>query len=103
MPPVEQIKAKRAGLGLRALDMEKACPGVTLFAPQSGGGKVYLIDLEGNVSTTWRFPILPGNPGISTEKGIFFSTGKPTRTSNPFSTGKPWKAAPRLKATGTVR
>ena len=48
MPPVEQVKAKRSGVGLRACDSDRAFPGFTLFAPQSGGGKVYLIDLEGN-------------------------------------------------------
>jgi len=49
MPPAEQIKAKRAGVGLRACDHDRAFPGFTLFAPQSGGGKVYLIDIDGNV------------------------------------------------------
>ena len=63
MAAVEQIKAKRAGIGLRALDRERAWPGFTLFAPQSGGGIVYLIDLEGNVVHTWRMPYAPGNYG----------------------------------------
>ena len=54
MPPVEQIKAKRTGIGLRALDRERAFPGFTLFAPQSGGGSLFLIDLEGNIVHTWN-------------------------------------------------
>lgn len=37
MATVEQIKAKRAGTGLRAYDRNRAFPGLTLFAPQSGG------------------------------------------------------------------
>jgi len=49
---IEQLKAKRAGVGLRAWDRDLAFPGFTLFAPQSGGGKVYLIDLEGSVVHT---------------------------------------------------
>jgi hypothetical protein len=44
MATVEQIKVKRAGTGLRAYDRNRAFPGLTLFAPQSGGGKVFLID-----------------------------------------------------------
>ena len=40
MPRVEQNKLKRSGIGLRACDHERAFPGFTLFAPQSGGGKV---------------------------------------------------------------
>jgi hypothetical protein len=44
MATVEQIKAKRADTGLRAYDCNRAFPGLTLFAPKSGGGKVYLIE-----------------------------------------------------------
>jgi hypothetical protein len=54
MPPAEQIKAKRFGTGLRACDPDRAFPGFTLFAPQSGGGKVYLIDLKGEVVQSHR-------------------------------------------------
>ena len=35
-------RVKRSGVGLRACDHDRASPGFTLFAPQSGGGKVYL-------------------------------------------------------------
>jgi hypothetical protein len=58
MAAIEQIKAKRAGVGLRALDPDRAWKGFTLFAPQSGGGKVYLIDLEGKVIQPGRCLIL---------------------------------------------
>ena len=44
MAPVEQIKAKPAGTGLRAYNRNRAFLGLTLFGPKSGGGKVYLID-----------------------------------------------------------
>jgi len=63
MPPVEQIKAKRAGVGLRAVDRERAYPGFTLFAAQSGAGQIFLVDLEGNVVHTWQMPYAPGNYG----------------------------------------
>ena len=72
MPPVEQIKLKRSGIGLRAFNVERACPGFTLFAPQSGGGIVYLIDLNGNVVHTWQMPYAPGNYGYLTESGTLF-------------------------------
>ena len=56
MPPIEQSKLKRAGLGLRTCDRDQASPGYTLFAPTTGGGKVYLIDLEGDVVHIWQMP-----------------------------------------------
>jgi hypothetical protein len=58
--PVEQIKLKRSGVGLRAFNLDQACPGFTLFAPQGGGGILYLID-EGKVIHTWQMPYSPGN------------------------------------------
>lgn len=48
---------KRAGTGLRALDHDRAFPGFTLFAPMSGGGNVYLIDLDAHAPT----PLANGN------------------------------------------
>jgi hypothetical protein len=41
---VEQIKTERSGIGLRAVDHSRAFPGNALFAPQSGEGRVYLIE-----------------------------------------------------------
>jgi Arylsulfotransferase (ASST) len=97
MPPVEQIKAKRSGTGLRALDVNRACPGFTLFAPQSGGGTVYLIDLEGNVTHTWQMPYPPGNSGYLTESGTLFYNGKILEDSKRFISGQPWKGGAALE------
>ena len=69
MPPVEQSKAKRAGVGLRACDYARAFDGFTLFAPQSGAGKVYLIDIDGNTVHTWQMPYPPSNSGYLTDNG----------------------------------
>jgi hypothetical protein len=97
MPPAEQIKAKRSGTGLRALDVNRACPGFTLFAPQSGGGKVYLIGLEGNVTHTWQMPYPPGNSGYLTERGTLFYNGKIIEDSKRFISGQPWKGGAALE------
>jgi len=98
MPPIEQIKAKRAGIGLRACNHERAFPGFTLFASQSGGGKVYLIDIEGNVAHTWQMPYPPGNYGYLTERGTLFFNGKIIENSARFISGQPWKGGAALEA-----
>ena len=49
MSIVEQNKIIRSGIGPRACDRNRAFPGFTLFAPLSGNGTVYLIDLDGEV------------------------------------------------------
>ncbi|HWP23304.1 MAG TPA: aryl-sulfate sulfotransferase [Candidatus Binatia bacterium] len=98
MAPVEQVKLKRAGIGLRALDRERAWPGFTLFAPQSGGGKVYLIDLDGEVVHTWQMPYPPGNSGYLTERGTLFYNGKIVENSARFVSRQPWKGGAALEA-----
>lgn len=96
--PVEQIKAKRFGIGLRTSDSERACPGFTLFAPQSGGGKIYLIDIDGKVIHTWQMPYAPGNYGYLTDRGNLFYNGKTAEDSGRFISGKPWKGGAALEA-----
>ena len=39
---------RRRGVGFRGYDPRRASPGFTLFAPMSGSGTVYLIDMQGN-------------------------------------------------------
>jgi len=57
--PVEQVKLRRAGVGLRACDPDKARAGLTLFAPMGADSTVYLIDLGGEIVHTWCMPYLP--------------------------------------------
>jgi outer membrane protein assembly factor BamB len=98
MPAVEQIKAKRAGVGLRAYDHDRVFPGFTLFAPQNGGGKVYLIDMDGNAVHAWQVPYAPGNYGYLTERGTLFYNGKILEQSNRFISRQPWKGGVVLEA-----
>ena len=77
MATVEQNTLKRRGVGLRALDLEHAAPGLTLFAPHFVENRtVYLIDLEGNVVHTWDMPYPPGMSGYLTDRGTLFYNGR---------------------------
>ena len=98
MPSVEQHKVKRSGIGLRACDRDRAFEGFTLFAPLSGAGKVYLIDLDGEVVHTWQMPYPPGNYGYLTERGTYFYNGKTFEDSTRYISGKPWKGGAALEA-----
>jgi Arylsulfotransferase (ASST) len=101
MPVVEQNKLKRAGTGLRAVDHDRAFPGFTLFAPMSGGGNVYLIDLDGKLIHSWRMPYPPGNYGYLTDRGTLFYNGKTWRIQNASSARNRGRAAPCSKQIGT--
>lgn len=72
----DQNTIRRRGLGLRALDRELAFPGYTLFAPITGSGQVYLIDLDGNVAHQWNLPYPPGSYGYLLPNGNLFYNGK---------------------------
>ncbi len=99
MSPVEQIKGKRAGTGLRAYDPEKAYPGFTLFAPLTGGGLIELIDMQGAVAHSWKMPYSPGLYGYLTERGTLFYNGKvpDEEGSERFIAEKGWKAGAALE------
>jgi uncharacterized protein (UPF0248 family) len=74
--PVDQNTIRRRGTGLRALDAARSSPGLTLFAPMTGVGTVYLIDVKGKPVHSWRMPYPPGGYGYLTERGTFFYNGK---------------------------
>jgi len=74
---VEQNTLKRRGVGLRACDTERACPGYTLFAPCFPQNRtVFLIDLQGSVVHTWTMPYAPGLGGYLTERGTLIYNGR---------------------------
>ncbi|RFU87965.1 aryl sulfotransferase [Streptomyces triticagri] len=60
MPPIDQNSRRRRGTGLIALDEAAAFPGHTLYAPLTGSGEVYLVDLHGRSVHEWRLPYRPG-------------------------------------------
>ena len=99
MPKVDQVKGRRTGLGLRGHDEEQAFQGFTLFAPNTGPGDVFLIDMEGNVAHRWEMPYPPGLYGYVTDDGRLFYNGK---THDPdderFIGSAPWKGGVVLEA-----
>jgi len=67
---------RRRGVGFRGYDANRASPGFTLFAPTTGTGNLYLIDILGNVTHTWKLPYPPGLYGYLTEQGTLFYNGQ---------------------------
>ena len=83
---VDQNTVRRRGVGLKALDKARAYPGYTLFAPITGGGQVYLIDLEGSIVHQWNLPYPPGSYGYLLPNGNLFYNGKTSENLD----GVPW-------------
>src|SRR5215470_9378146 len=94
---VEQNTTKRRGVGLRALNPARASPGCTLFSPLIWGeGRVYLVDLRGDVIHTWTLPYPPGLSGYLTERGTLFYNGRTPEES--FLSRFPFKGGVVLEA-----
>ncbi|MGW1929677.1 aryl-sulfate sulfotransferase [Streptomyces sp. NPDC001919] len=60
MPTIDQNSRRRRPVGLIALDETAVSDGYTLYAPLTGTGEVYLIDLHGRVVHRWDLPYRPG-------------------------------------------
>ena len=96
---VEQNTLKRRGVGLRACDRERACPGYTLFAPCFAQNRtVFLIDLQGEVVHTWTMPYAPGLGGYLTGRGTLVYNGRTSEDGFFRSKGERF-----WKPTGTAR
>lgn len=73
---IEPNTIRRRGVGFRGYDPARVSPGFTLFAPATGSGAVYLIDIQGNVVHTWNMPYQPGLYGYLTDTGTLFYNGQ---------------------------
>lgn len=50
----------------------------------SGGGNIYLIDLDGKLIHSWQMPYPRGNYGYLTERGTLFYNGETAEDSKRF-------------------
>ena len=66
---VDQTTLRRRGTGLIASDPALCGAGYTLIAPQTDGGKIYLIDMKGEVAHSWQMPTRPGRHAVLLENG----------------------------------
>ena len=95
----QQTRRRMAQTGLTVCDAAKASPGYLLYAPMSGGGAVYLVDMQGNEVHHWNLPHPPGLYGYLLSNGNLFYGGK-TRdaTWDRFPSWKRFKGGVMLEA-----
>ena len=60
---------ERRGTGLTHCNVNFSAGGYTLFAPQTGNGKVVLIDIKGDVVHEWKMPVRPGRDAVILPNG----------------------------------
>jgi outer membrane protein assembly factor BamB len=98
MSTVDQQKVRRTRTGLIAHDARLAQPGYTLFAPMFGDGRVYLVDMDGEVAHTWRLPYRPGLYGYLLDNGHLFYSGKVMEDLERFEAWPRFKGGAVLEA-----
>ncbi|MEM1078661.1 MAG: aryl-sulfate sulfotransferase [Pseudomonadota bacterium] len=71
----------RRRLGLTAYDPRGSAGGYTLFARQTGGGVVDLIDIGGHTAHQWTLPVRPGRDAVILANGNLGYNGSHARSA----------------------
>lgn len=87
---VDQVTQRRRGVGLIAHDPALSAGGYTLIAPQTGGGKVYLVAADGTVAHEWQLPVRPGRHAVLLPNGHLGYNGNHARSPDLYPAWSMW-------------
>jgi len=87
---VDQVTQRRRGTGLIAHDPALSAGGYTLIAPQTGGGKVYLIDILGDVVHQWQMSTRAGRHAVILLNGNLGYNGNHANSPDRYAPWSMW-------------
>jgi hypothetical protein len=87
---LDQVTGRRHATGLLAHDPERSAGGFTLVAPQTDGGNVYLIAMDGSVAHRWTMPQRPGRHAVILPNGNLGYNGNHPDTPNLYPAWEMW-------------
>jgi len=87
---VDQVTLRRRGIGLIAHDRDRSAGGYTLIAPQTAGGRVELIAMDGRVVHTWNMPQRPGRHAVLLKNGNLGYNGNHPDSPNLYAAWSMW-------------
>lgn len=96
-----QITLARRKLGLTALDPARTAGGYTLFARQTGGGVVDLIDIDGKTAHQWQMPVRPGRDAVILANGNLGYNGSHATSADLYPAWDLWHGGDFYEATPT--
>ena len=101
---VDQVTLRRRGTGLIAHDPWRAGEGFTLIAPQTDGGNVYLIAMDGSVAHQWKMPCRPGRHAVLLDNGNLGYNGNLPNSPDIYPAWMLWHGGAIYEATpdGTI-
>ena len=91
MNGVDQVTLRRRKTGLTARDAGKSAGGITLYAPQTGDGAVYLVDEEGKRIHSWKLPVRPGRDAVLLKNGNLGFNGSSQTSKPPYTIWPLWR------------
>lgn len=94
-----QITLARRRLGLTALDRARSAGGYTLFARQTGGGVVDMIDIEGRTAHQWTMPVRPGRDAVILSNGNLGYNGSHATSADLYPAWDLWHGGDFYEAT----
>ena len=90
---------KRRRLGLTHWDEQKSAGGFTLFAPQTGNGRVVLLRDDGEVEHEWQMPVRPGRDAVILPNGNLGYNGSHKTSVNLYAPWDVWHGGHFMEAT----
>jgi hypothetical protein len=97
--PVDQVTIRRRGAGLIAHNPAASAGGYTLIAPQTGGGNVYLIAIDGTVAHSWKLPVRPGRHAVLLTNGNLGYNGNLAHSAEIYPAWSLWHGGAFFEAT----
>jgi hypothetical protein len=102
-PAVDQVTLRRRGVGVIAYDPTRSAGGYTLYAPQTDGGNVYLIDMHGAVAHSWQLPVRPGRHAVLLPNGNLGYNGNHPDTPDHYPAWSLWHGGLFMEVTPSGR
>ena len=95
----DRVTVRRRGTGLLARDPARSAGGVTLYAAQTGGGRVDLVDEEGRRVHEWRMPVRPGRDAVLLPNGNLGYNGSHATSAALYPAWDLWHGGDFMEAT----
>ena len=96
---LDQVTLRRRGTGLIGYDKARSAGGYTLFAPQTAGGAVYLVDAEGRTAHTWQMPMRAGRHAVLLANGNLGYNGNHPDSPEVYPMWSTWHGGAFLEVT----
>ena len=87
---IDQVTMRRRRCGLIVIDPRFTAGGYTLYAGQTAGGRVDLININGERIHEWQMPVRPGRDAVLLPNGNLGYNGSHEQSANLYPAWDIW-------------